>query len=454
MITDPSTDAGKAVLLHDRCPTLTELASTAAELAARSPELCRVRTLGTSRAGRPLTLLSIGRAERDVLVVAGAHADEFAGRASTVELAHRVLARPALRTAATWHFLLCLDPDGAHLARGALTARTLPEYFAGYFRPAAEEQPEWAPAVGARLPESRILLDLIDELRPALQFTLHSMDVGGTFLQATCDPAALAAPFASSAAALGIPVETGTYDTFWLRESGPGVFLMEPHHIDRQETSTGMLTPRRTGRPAGTGVPDGPDGTARVRASTWFAPQRHGGETVIVEVPAWTSDRLGDTRPVDDAAACLSAGADRLRTRTALLAELLDAALPHLPADDTALLRAARSPLTAARQLADEWDPAALGRRLLRPGLMTRSKLAGIDLWAHRIPVRTAALLRRAVEPAGARAAGQAARLDALLQDWCARYQRRFRPAWLPVTRQAEHQANIVQAAVELRLTA
>ncbi|MFJ9457797.1 M14 family zinc carboxypeptidase [Kitasatospora sp. NPDC101447] len=448
MLTDTTTGAGRAVLIHDRCPTLAELTDTARQLTDRRPDLCRLRTVGASRAGRPLTLLSVGRAERpgrperNVLVVAGAHADEFAGRASIVELAHRVLARPALRTAATWNFLLCLDPDGAHLARGALTARTLPEYFAGYYRPAAEEQPEWAPAIGARLPESRTLLDLIDELRPTLQFTLHSMDVGGTFLQATCDPAVLAAPFATSAAALGIPVETGTYDTFWLRESGPGVYLMEPHHIDRQESSTGMLTPHPARRP---------DDTGGVRASTWFAPQRHGGQTVIVEVPAWTSDRLGDTRPADDAPERLTASADRLRTRTALLADLLTAALPHLPDQDTALLRAARTPLAASRQLADEWDPRALGRRLLRPGLMTRAKLAGIDLWAHRIPVRAAALLRRAVEPAGARAACDTARLDALLQDWCARYQRRFRPAWLPVARQAEHQANIVQAAVELR---
>ncbi|MFF7995749.1 M14 family zinc carboxypeptidase [Kitasatospora xanthocidica] len=445
MLTDTSTGAGQAVLLHDRCPTLAELADTAHRLAAARPDLCRVRTVGTSRAGRPLTLLTVGRAERNVLVVAGAHADEFAGRASTVELAHRVLARPALRTAATWNFLLCLDPDGAHLARRAVTARTLPEYFAGYFRPAAEEQPEWAPAIGAPLPESRALLDLIDELRPALQFTLHSMDVGGTFLQATRDPADLAAPFATSAAALGIPVETGTYDTFWLRESGPGVFLMEPHHIDRQESSTGMLAPHPAARPGDTGG---------VRASTWFAPQRHGGETVIVEVPAWTSDRLGDTRPAADAPRGLSAAADRLRTRGALLTELLDTALPHLPADDTALLRAVRSPLAASGQLADEWDPGALGRRLLRPGLMTRAKLAGIDLWAHRVPVRAAALLRRAIEPAGARTAPEAARLDALLHDWCARYQHRFRPVWLPVARQAEHQANIVQAAVELHLTA
>ncbi|MFD8787874.1 M14 family zinc carboxypeptidase [Kitasatospora sp. NPDC059599] len=91
---DASTSAGKAVLHHDRYPTLEELSDTAYLLAVRYPEHCRVRTVGTSRAGRPLLLLSIGDATDNVLIVAGAHAEEFSGRAGIVELAHRVLARP------------------------------------------------------------------------------------------------------------------------------------------------------------------------------------------------------------------------------------------------------------------------------------------------------------------------------------------------------------------------
>ncbi|MER7672375.1 M14 family zinc carboxypeptidase [Kitasatospora sp. NPDC096128] len=435
MLTDTSTAAGRAILLQDRYPTLDELTDTAHRLAARHPRRCRVRTLGTSRAGRPLQLLSIspddGPGDRPdaspgtdhVLVVSGAHADEFSGRAGLVELAHRALARPARHPATTWHLLLCLDPDGAHLARGGLLSRTLPAYFAGYYRPAADEQPEWAPAIGGRLPESRILLDLIDELRPALQLSLHTADVGGTFLQATADPTALAAPFARSAAALGIPVETGSFDTHRLPAVGPGVFLMEPHHIDTQENTTGMLAP-------GAAAPDG------ARAATWFAPRRHGGRTVVVEVPAWTSDRLGDPAPVPaaDAERHLRAAADHLRERGRQLPGLPAGLPPH----DSPLLRAARTQLTALRRLADAWDPYTADRPLLPPPLLTRAHLAGIDLWAHRIPVRAAALLRRATPDP---------RPAALLHTWCAHYRHRFRPTWLPVTRQAAHHANTAEAA-------
>ncbi|MEU3571980.1 M14 family zinc carboxypeptidase [Kitasatospora sp. NPDC036755] len=432
-MTDTTTPAADAARLHDHYPSLDELTTTAHQLAARRADLCRVRTIGTSRAGRPLTLLTVGHGPHDLLVVAGAHADEFAGRATTLHLAHHALTHP--HPGLTWHFLLCLDPDGAHLADGSRTARTLRAYYDHYFRPAAEDQPEWAPAIDSDLPESRALLDLVDELRPTLQFSLHSTDVGGTFVQATSDPTALAHPFARSAAHHGIPVETGAFDTFHLHESAPGLYLMAPHHIDHQETTTGMLTPDRDGGH---------------RTGTWFAPQRHGGETVLVEVPAFTSAHLGDTRPAADVRRYLGTCAARLRHRATLLTALLDGALPHVRNPDTPLLRAARTPLAALHQLADEWDPELRGADLLRTPI-TRARLTGIDLWAHRVPVRAAALLRRAVRVAGAPAAREAARLDHFLRDWCAQYQQRFDPVWLPVAHQAAHQATTVRTAVALR---
>ncbi|UKZ02857.1 hypothetical protein BOQ63_001605 (plasmid) [Streptomyces viridifaciens] len=50
-MTDASTGAGRAVLLPDGYPTLEELSDRVHQLAARHPDLCRVRTLGASRAG-------------------------------------------------------------------------------------------------------------------------------------------------------------------------------------------------------------------------------------------------------------------------------------------------------------------------------------------------------------------------------------------------------------------
>lgn len=71
--------SGVSLLPELRYPTVTELVSSARALAARRPDVCRLRQVGVSRAGRPLHVLSIGHARRAVLVVAGAHSNEPTG---------------------------------------------------------------------------------------------------------------------------------------------------------------------------------------------------------------------------------------------------------------------------------------------------------------------------------------------------------------------------------------
>lgn len=103
-----------------------ELAARAAALAVRGSGDVRLRRVGVSRAGSPLWLLSVGRGARQVLVVAGPHANEPVGGATVLRLAERVLADPRFTVGAdaTWNLLLCLDPDGLRRNEGWLTAPT------------------------------------------------------------------------------------------------------------------------------------------------------------------------------------------------------------------------------------------------------------------------------------------------------------------------------------------
>ncbi|WP_052396919.1 M14 family zinc carboxypeptidase [Streptomyces sp. NRRL F-5123] len=445
---DASTSAGRAIAAYDRYPALDEIEDTARTLAARHPRVCRTRTVGASRAGRPLTLLSVGEAADHVLVVSGAHPDELVGGAAAMELAHRILADPAQHASVAWHFLLCADPDGARLVHGAHRARDLEGFLSHYFRPASGEQPEWAPSIGGRLPESDILLGLIGELRPFLQFSLHGIDVGGTFVQSTREIPGLAGPFTRSAAEFGIPVECGSYDTVLYPELAPGVYLMPPPAPPATPFPPAALT-------------DGAR-TGDIRRTTWYAPHRHGGATVIVEAPRWACDRKSDRNPGRDPQRRLAACADRMRRRGDLIAALLDAAPARLPgpggnggtADgegDGPLVRSVRTQLAFLRRLPDDWDPRCGGPGPVPPGRrLTEGLLAGLEQWTHRVPLRAAAMLRRAVAPAGPAAAPLTARLDMLLHDWTARYRTTFPATRLPVARQAAHQAGVVQAAVAL----
>ncbi|MFJ7158977.1 M14 family zinc carboxypeptidase [Streptomyces sp. NPDC101118] len=402
-----------------RYPTARELAVTARVLADEHPELARLRQVGSSRAGRPLWLLSAGErtGPRDALVVAGAHANEPVGGATVLALARRVLREPALRAAGSWHFLLCADPDGAALHR---TPRpfTLLDYHRNFFRPPGPEQPEWAPSLlpPDRLPpETRVLLDVIDEVRPLLQVSLHGTDLGGSWVQLTRDIPGLAEPFGKSAAELRIPVETSASDAAGWSSPGPGIFVMP----DPGGGGAEVFHPEDT------------------RLSTWYHVHRHGGTTAIVEVPMWAGDLVDDPAPHPDPRGALRVLAARLTEDARRVAEVLAAARPGLPRDDSALLRAVDWTLALIPALTEQWRDGA-------PPEATAAYVGSVEAFAWRLALRAAAMLLRVLRAAGHPAAPG---LDRLVTGWCTEFGARFEARWVPVATQVEHQARTAVAA-------
>ncbi|NUO44997.1 MAG: 3-hydroxyacyl-CoA dehydrogenase [Streptomyces sp.] len=400
-----------------RYPTETEVVASARALAAHRPALCTLRQIGRSRAGRPLLLLSVGRAARAVLVVAGAHANEPTGGATLLDVAERVVRERELRADTSWHFLLCADPDGASL-HVTPAPRSLFDYHRGFFRPAGQEQPEWSPAVlpPDRLPpETRALTGVIDELRPYLQVTLHGTDLGGSWVQLTKDIPGLAEPFAKSAAELNIPVETGASDAAGWPASGPGVHVMPAPG-------------------AGAAYPSMPDDA---RNSTWYHAHRYGGLTAIVEVPMWASDLVDDPVPHPAPAVALRRLAGRLLQDTLQVERVLTDALPRLPGVDGPLLRAAKWGLELVPGLAADWAHTV-------PADNTRAYVGSVDAFARRLPLRAASMLLRVLTEHDDRAAP---RLERLVATWSEAFAERFRARWVPLEHQIEHQSRTVVAA-------
>ncbi|WP_407703696.1 M14 family zinc carboxypeptidase [Streptomyces triticagri] len=431
-------------LTGQRYLTEPELLASARALSGSRPDLCRLRRVGRSRAGRPISLLSVGRARRSVLVVAGAHANEPVGGPTTLSLVERVLQDGALRAATSWHFLLCADPDGAALHH-SLSPTSLYDYHRRFFRPAGPEQPEWAPSVlpPERLPpETRALLRVIDEVRPYLQVSLHGTDMGGSWVQLTRDIPGLAEPFAKSAAQLHIPVETNTSDAAGWPVSGPGVHVMPEPGTD-------------------TSFPSLPDDWTR---STWHHAHRYGGLTAIVEVPMWASDLVDDPARHPAAPAAMERIARRLGEQAGQVEEfLVGAGLGEgddddgdgdgaanggeglVPAGVAPLLRASRWALGLAPGLARDWlAPPPPGASM--------TYVSSIDAFGRRIPLRAAAMLLRVLRETGH---PSAPRLDELVAHWSDAFAGHFRARWVPVEHQAEHQARtVIAAARHARMTA
>ncbi|MFE2881771.1 M14 family zinc carboxypeptidase [Streptomyces sp. NPDC059272] len=400
-----------------RYPSVTELVSSARALAAHRPGLCALRQVGVSRAGRPLHLLSVGHAQRAVLVVAGAHANEPTGGSTLLALAERVVAERELRSDTSWHFLLCADPDGASL-HVTPAPRSLFDYHLGFFRPAGPEQPEWSPSVlpPDRLPpETRALTRVIDELRPYLQVTLHGTDLGGSWVQLTKDIPGLAEPFAKSAAELHIPVETGASDAAGWPASGPGVHVMPAPGVDMAYPS----------------MPDD------ARHSTWYHAHRYGGLTAVVEVPMWASDLVDDPAPHPAPAAAIRRLARRLLRDGREVERVLTEALPRLQGVDGPLLRAAKWALELVPGLAADWMHT-------EPADTTMAYVGSVDAFGRRLPLRAAAMLLRVLRETDDRAAPL---LEHLVASWSDAFEERFRARWVPLENQVEHQARTVVAA-------
>ncbi|GAA2628437.1 M14 family zinc carboxypeptidase [Streptomyces vastus] len=400
-----------------RYPSVTEIVASARALAAQRPWLCSLEQVGVSRAGRPLHLLSLGHAERAVLVVAGAHANEPTGGSTLLALAERVLYERQLRADTSWHFLLCADPDGASLHETP-APRTLLDYHLGFFRPAGPEQPEWSPSVlpPDRLPpETRALTRVIDELRPYLQATLHGTDLGGSWVQLTKDVPGLAEPFAKSAAELHIPVETGASDAAGWPASGPGVHVMPEPGSDAPYPS----------------IPDD------VRHSTWYHAHRYGGLTAVVEVPMWASDLVDDPAPHPAPDAAMRHLARRLLRDSLQVEGVLTEALPRLPGPDGPLLRATKWALELVPGLAGDWAQHP-------PAETTRAYVGSVDAFGRRLPLRAAAMLLRVLQEADDRAAPH---LEHLVASWSEAFAERFRARWVPLEHQVEHQSRTVVAA-------
>jgi hypothetical protein len=174
--------------------------------------------------------------------------------------------------------------------------------------------------------------------------------------------------------------------------------------------------------------------------STWAHAERYDGVTAIVEVPMWACDRSADTTPHPDADHALRTAGAALRRDLPTVARVLARVDPELVGTDGPILRTVRELVSIGPQLSAEWDPALRPPDAAPLPEMTTARVTSIEVYAQRIPLRAAAMLRRvAAVPA----------VTELVDAWCAAYEAAYRPRWVPVEDQVEQQARSVLAVYE-----
>ncbi|MGW4200994.1 M14 family zinc carboxypeptidase [Streptomyces sp. NPDC004726] len=271
----------------DRFPSVDEMQAELDRLAAGYPELVEIRRIGTSRQGEPIRMLSIGSGERNVLVFGGPHPNEPVGALTVRELGRALCADDALRKdlGCRWHFVPCVDPDGARLNEGWYARPDSRErYGREFYRPAGDEQVEWTfphlsgPGYFDRmLPETVALTRVIDELKPAVMCSLHNGEYGGVFhYVSTADPD-LAARLAAVPGYEDLPLHKAVWEIPASNLIAPGVILAP----GIAETTAAM--------------PAGVEAATGASSMDYAAP--YGTVSVITEVPYWEDESAADTSP-------------------------------------------------------------------------------------------------------------------------------------------------------------
>ncbi|MEY9956742.1 M14 family zinc carboxypeptidase [Streptacidiphilus sp. MAP5-52] len=324
----------------------------------------RVRDIGATRGGRRLELLSVGTGPVHLLVLGGPHSNEQVSAAAVPELL-RLLGEGTDRgdrrlAPFTFHVLPVWDLDGAQLARSAFTwPPTLHGYHSGFFRPAAQDQPEWAfPTAGSGEflpPETAAVAEVIDGIRPVALVSLHNADfAAGGYFMTTGATAPLLARLRELPPACGMAYG-GPYDAPDAGALAPGVFAM-PNPADG-------------------------DGLA---SSLHYHARRTGGFGIIPEVPLW---RI--TAPP-------APSLDRWPAKLGALAERAQRAVSPLAGAVVALERRHPDCLVtrACRYLLESATTAALQcRELPAPGLLARRQQVWEAAWLTmiRLPLRLCA---------------------------------------------------------------
>jgi hypothetical protein len=201
--------------------TVEELDDSSRRLAAEHPECVELIEAGASREGRPILCLRVGDGPKNALVFGCVHS-------------RRLAEDPALRRELgfTWYLIKCIDPDGTHLNEGWFRGPFTPAHYTrNFFRPASAQQVEWTFPVrykrlrfDAPLPETRVLMGLIERLRPQFLYSLHNAGFGGVYYYISDAAPDLYAPFHQLAADENLPLSVGEPEVPYAVTFHPAVY--------------------------------------------------------------------------------------------------------------------------------------------------------------------------------------------------------------------------------------
>lgn len=171
--------------------TVDEMDKSSLQLAEDYPDAVKIFKAGKSRNNHPIYCLKIGNGSKKALAYGCPHPNEPIG-AMMLEYFSKALAenkefREVLDY--TWYIIKSCDPDGTKLNEGWFKGPyTIYNYAKNFFRPAMNQQVEWTFPIDYKdlhfnkpIAETKVLMDIIDEIKPEFIYSLHNAGFGGAF---------------------------------------------------------------------------------------------------------------------------------------------------------------------------------------------------------------------------------------------------------------------------------
>jgi hypothetical protein len=317
-----------AVPVMDRFLTVDELLAAFERLADSYPEVARLRRVGTSKLGEPIDMLSIGSGSRNMLMFGCPHPNEPIGAMLIHYLTELLCTDADLRDRYdyTWHFISTVDPDGTRLNEGWFGGPFTPTNYARHFyRPAAKDQVEWTFPISyeehyfdASLPETEMLMRVIDELKPDLMASLHNAGFSGVYYYSTEGDQAYYDTLHALPDWEGLPLAMGEAEVPWATPLANAIFplLSTTDAYDYLEANGGDPGTRDSG------------------GSSFDYSRQYGTFNIVTEVAYFDDPRVNDESPATtNRREAILASLDAAEASRAMMKGHWDAVVKDLSAD-------------------------------------------------------------------------------------------------------------------------
>ncbi|MGI6192402.1 MAG: M14 family zinc carboxypeptidase [Christensenellales bacterium] len=217
--------------------TVDELNAALWQLAKDHPDTVEVFEAGKSRKGRPMLCAKVGSGSKNALFYGCPHPNEPIGAMMCHYLARALVEDEAYRKELdfTFYIIPVSDVDGTVLNEGWFKGPfTIYNYARNFFRPEGKDQVEWTFPMEHKgysfqnpLPETRALMKLIDETKPAFIYSLHNGGFGGAFWYISKDFGQdVYKEMHLAAAKGGVPLDLGEPEVPFAEVFAPAVYRM------------------------------------------------------------------------------------------------------------------------------------------------------------------------------------------------------------------------------------